>query len=108
MASSSNNTNAVADHSQSQTVQIRFQTRLPAGFQVADTPIEVPDTLRKTGLNEIVNHLLGVKTPKDFEFVVEGELLKGSIRSYMKKNGISSVRMEELPSSLSNSSLSYH
>jgi ribosome biogenesis protein len=91
------------------TVQVRFVTS-QAAVRVADVPIAVPIRLRRTGLSEVINHLLALgavlqsmrvdvvplplvlpwllsrdvcwccaDSPRQFEFVLEGELLRSSL-----------------------------
>ncbi|CUM65247.1 uncharacterized protein PRCAT00002879001 [Priceomyces carsonii] len=64
-------------------------------LQVSDVPLYVPVSLKRYGLSEIVNHLLGndneeeAKKPIPFEFLVDGELLRGSVQDYLTSKGLS-------------------
>lgn len=68
--------------------QVRFTTRLEAHLRVSETPIQLPTRLTRYGLSEVVNHLLGAEEQRPFDFVVDGELLRGSLAKYLKKAGL--------------------
>jgi len=68
--------------------QVRFTTRLEAHLRVSETPIQLPTRLTRYGLSEVVNHLLGADEARPFDFVVDGELLRGSLAKYLKKAGL--------------------
>ena len=78
-------------------IKIKFFTNEEdESLQVADTPLYVPVTLKRFGLSEVVNHLLGnfkgedeTKAPIPFDFLIDGVLLRTSIEDYLTKNGLS-------------------
>lgn len=41
------------------TVFVRFKTKLPAKYIITDDPISVPWNLKRLGLSQVINHLLG-------------------------------------------------
>ncbi|KAI8320084.1 WD40 repeat-like protein, partial [Martensiomyces pterosporus] len=70
----------------------QIQIRLVAKQQkyvVPDAPLVVPQHLQRYGLSEIVNHLLGSEKPVPFDFLADGQFLRGSIASYVKENSLS-------------------
>lgn len=78
-------------------VKIKFFTKEEdESLQVSDTPLFVPISLKRYGLSEIVNHLLGKNGESDeakpipFDFLIDGVLLRTSIDDYLIKNGLSS------------------
>lgn len=81
-------------------------------FKITDTAIAIPTRFSRKGLSEVVNHLLGLgaSCQQDgplrasidvlsctdpevpFDFLINGTFLRGSLRKYMRKNGLSGVR----------------
>jgi len=41
-------------------ILVRFVTKLPAQLRVSEAPVAVPTTLKRFGLSQIINHLLGL------------------------------------------------
>lgn len=77
-------------------VKIKFFTNIEEeGFQIPEAPLYVPTSLKRYGLSEIVNHLLGKDgdssetKPVPFDFLVDGQMLRTSIDEYLVKNGMS-------------------
>lgn len=83
--------------SEDNSIKIKFFTKeQDDSLHVSDTPLFVPVSLKRFGLSEIVNHLLG-KNGEDeetkaipFDFLIDGVLLRTSIEEYLVKNGLSS------------------
>ncbi|EMG49576.1 Microtubule-associated protein YTM1 [Candida maltosa Xu316] len=82
-------------------IKIKFFTNEEdESLQVSDSPLYVPSSLKRFGLSEVVNHLLGnygkdeenddSKAPIPFDFLIDGVLLRTSIDEYLTKNGLSS------------------
>lgn len=83
-------------------IKIRFTTNEEdESLKVEGTPLFVPISLKRFGLSEIVNHLLGnyktdqeeeeeERKPIPFNFLINGELLRTSIEDYLVRNGLSS------------------
>ena len=81
-------------------IQVRFKSRKEI-HAVPETPILVPTRLRRYGLSEIINHLLGTGTslinsskieqPIPFDFLIDGKFLKTSITSYLDAHSFSTV-----------------
>ncbi|AET40610.1 Ytm1p Ecym_6228 [Eremothecium cymbalariae DBVPG len=70
--------------------KIKFFTReSDESLHVLDTPLFAPVSLKRYGLSEIVNHLLGLEKPIPFDFLVDGELLRTSLQEYLTKKGLS-------------------
>ena len=79
-------------------IKIKFFTNEEdESLQVSDSPLYVPVTLKRFGLSEVVNHLLGNfqssededKKPIPFDFLIDGVLLRTSIEEYLTKHGLS-------------------
>ncbi|KAK6205535.1 ribosome biogenesis protein YTM1 [Scheffersomyces amazonensis] len=78
-------------------VKIKFFTKEEdETLNVSDAPLYVPASLKRYGLSEVVNHLLGREGETDetkpipFDFLIDGVLLRTSIQDYLTKNGLSS------------------
>lgn len=77
-------------------VKIKFVTKEDESLQVSEAPLYVPIALKRYGLSEVVNHLLGNSgdneetKPIPFDFLIDGKLLRTSLEDYLTKNGLSS------------------
>eukprot|EP01134_Creolimax_fragrantissima_P002330 CFRG2330T1 len=71
------------------TVQVRFVPKDASKYTVTDTPMAVPENLRRYALSEIVNHLLDNETPVPFDFLVDGMLLRTSVSKYLEDRALS-------------------
>ncbi|CAG8493140.1 8581_t:CDS:2 [Paraglomus brasilianum] len=69
-------------------IQVRFTTN-QRQYIVTDSAILVPTNLRRYGLSEIINHLLGTEKPIPFDFMINGEFLRSSLDEYLKIAGLS-------------------
>ncbi|KAJ2426829.1 ribosome biogenesis protein ytm1, partial [Coemansia sp. RSA 2531] len=69
-------------------VQIRLVAK-QLKYAVPDAPIVVPQQLQRYGLSEIVNHLLGNEKPVPFDFMTDGQFLRGTISTYLKEKSLS-------------------
>lgn len=69
-----------------------FTTRLREQFQVPEDQLVVPETLARYGLSEIVNQLLGLEPPTPFDFLVNGEFLRTSLRGYLDANKLTAEK----------------
>ena len=78
-----------ATPSDEQQVAVRLTTRLEAPWRVTEAPIQLPTRLTRFGLSEVVNHLLQGQPTRPFDFVLNGELLRGSLAKAMVKHGLS-------------------
>ncbi|AGO14133.1 AaceriAER337Wp [[Ashbya] aceris (nom. inval.)] len=78
----------VEDKSQ---VKVKFFTReQDESLHVLDAPLFAPVSLKRYGLSEIVNHLLGLAEPVPFDFLIDGQLLRCSLQEYLTRKGLSS------------------
>ena len=70
--------------------QVRFITQLDERFRVTEAPIQLPTRLRRSGLSEVINHLLGTPEdkPRPFDFLLNNELLRGSLAQGMERYGL--------------------
>jgi hypothetical protein len=41
-------------------ILVKFVSKLPAELRVSEAPVAVPTTLKRYGLSQIINHLLGL------------------------------------------------
>ncbi|ORZ00577.1 WD40-repeat-containing domain protein [Syncephalastrum racemosum] len=89
-------------------VQVRFTTTQQK-YAVNDAPILVPSALKRFGLSEIVNNLLGHEKPVPFDFLIDGEILKTSLAQYLSEKLLSTenvITLEYLESMLPPTQLS--
>jgi ribosome biogenesis protein YTM1 len=70
-------------------VQVSFYSR-QAEYAVQDTPILIPTRLKRSGLSEIINHLLDIQDQIPFDFIIDGKFLRQSLQSYLDSHGLSS------------------
>ena len=56
---------------------------------MTEAPIQLPVRLTRYGLSEVVNHLLGAAPPRPFDFLLQGELLRGSLGKAMQRLALS-------------------
>eukprot|EP00931_Biecheleriopsis_adriatica_P068590 TRINITY_DN42519_c0_g1_i1.p1 TRINITY_DN42519_c0_g1~~TRINITY_DN42519_c0_g1_i1.p1 ORF type:complete len:470 (-),score=103.29 TRINITY_DN42519_c0_g1_i1:31-1416(-) len=76
---------------------VSFFTKLPGQFQVPeDEELVVPSNLARYGLSEVVNRLLGLEKPVPFDFLVDGEFLRGSVGGYLEAHKLSSEKILRL------------
>ncbi|KAI8048537.1 WD40-repeat-containing domain protein [Syncephalis plumigaleata] len=81
---------------QNQQVQVRFIAQQEQ-YVVTDAPMLVPVHLKRYGLSEIVNHLLGTAdTPTPFAFFIQNEHLQGSLADYLQEHGLSTEHIIDL------------
>jgi len=69
-------------------VRVKFTTKYDE-YRVTETPFAVPVRLGRYGLSEVINHLLDLETPIPFDFVINEQLLRVSLRKYMANYHIS-------------------
>ena len=60
-------------------VQVQFTTQLDEEWRVTEAPIQLPTRLTRHGLSEVVNHLLEGRPNRPFDFLLQGELLRGPL-----------------------------
>ncbi|KAJ3274502.1 WD repeat-containing protein 12 [Terramyces sp. JEL0728] len=70
-------------------VQVSFYSR-QSKYAVTDAPILVPTKLKRFGLSEIINHLLGLDDPVPFDVIINGKFLRVSLENYLNANSLSS------------------
>ncbi|KAF0429172.1 ribosome biogenesis protein WDR12 [Gigaspora margarita] len=69
-------------------IQVRFVTQQKE-FAVTDSAILVPTKLRRYGLSEIINHLLGFERPVPFDFMIDNQFLRTSLEEYLQTKELS-------------------
>lgn len=76
------------------TLPIRLTTR-HANHAIPDEPYLVPLDWRRTQLSQLVNKVLGYDRDGartvPFDFVVDGQLLRGSLQSWLEQKGLTEV-----------------
>ncbi|CAM6107149.1 unnamed protein product [Calypogeia fissa] len=79
-------------------LQVRFSTKLEdEKFHVVNTPFAVPSSLNRYGLSEIINALLGLSDkPIPFDFLLDGELLRTSLETYLLAKNLSAETILEI------------
>ena len=83
-------------------VLVRFKTRYEQ-YRVTEESIAIPTRLKRFGLSDIVNHLLQLPKAIPFDFVLNGQLLRGSLgRSIaaQRLNTESVMELEYMPAML--------
>ncbi|KAI9306896.1 WD40-repeat-containing domain protein [Cunninghamella echinulata] len=73
---------------QQEQIQIRLTTKQEQ-YAVSNAPIMVPVNFKRYGLSELVNNLLGREKPIPFEFLIDGEILRSTIASYLSSHRLS-------------------
>lgn len=75
-------------------ILVSFKSRSPE-YAVPETPILVPTKVKRFGLSEIINTLLGLENIP-FDFLIQNQILKSSIENYLEKSSISRERTLEI------------
>lgn len=78
------------DQDQVQNVQVRFINRgddAPANPALG-VPLTVPVSLGRYGLSELVNHLLSQDPPRPYEFIIDSEFLRDTLKNYLVLKGL--------------------
>ena len=96
----------MADESEEKKVLCRFVTKLPEAFSVTSGDLAIPASASRYGLSQTVNALLaaaassgqegGVEGKRVFDFLVEGELLRGNLNRHLEKRGLSVEKTVEI------------
>lgn len=69
-------------------------------YKVADVPFAVPSKLGRYGLSEVINHLLELDPVVPFDFLLQNELLRTSLSTFLQSHKLSSeeiVVIEYMP-----------
>lgn len=69
-------------------VRVRFYTQ-HVQYVVTDAPFAVPSKLGRYGLSEVINHLLELESPIPFDFLINGQLLRVSLKSFIRSHRLS-------------------
>lgn len=75
---------------------VSFTTNLPLRYQVPADELVVPSDLARYGLSEVVNRLLDFERPVPFDFLVDGEFLRGTVREFLEARKLSSEKVLRL------------
>jgi ribosome biogenesis protein len=73
-------------------IRVQFVTAF-SKFRVTDAPFAVPSKLTEKGLSDVISHLLELSTPMPFLFLIDGQLLRTSLKKHLATAGISEVRL---------------
>mmetsp|Transcript_31071 Transcript_31071/g.80912 ORF Transcript_31071/g.80912 Transcript_31071/m.80912 type:complete len:326 (+) Transcript_31071:128-1105(+) len=77
-------------------ILVKFVTKLPAELKVSEAPVAVPTTLKRYGLSQIINHLLGLEPARPFDFVIHGELVRKSLEAHLTEHQLSAESLLEV------------
>ena len=69
-------------------VRVRFTTDYDE-YRIINTPLAVPCKLGRKGLSELINHLLQANTQLDFDFIINGVLLRSSLLQFLDVHKLS-------------------
>eukprot|EP00761_Pharyngomonas_kirbyi_P007031 gb/GECH01007040.1/.p1 GENE.gb/GECH01007040.1/~~gb/GECH01007040.1/.p1 ORF type:complete len:464 (+),score=94.45 gb/GECH01007040.1/:1-1392(+) len=76
------------------TISVNFFTKDPALKNPSvENTFNVPITLTRFGLSEIVNHLLGNEKPTPFDFLIDGIFLRSNLENFLDKQNLSHERV---------------
>jgi ribosome biogenesis protein YTM1 len=67
---------------------VRFFTKLNTSYSITDSPISLPVKLRRLGLSQVVNHLLGLEKPVPFDFLINNVFLRTTLKKFIQKNNL--------------------
>jgi hypothetical protein len=75
-------------------VQVRFFARAGGGIEsvqvsIPDTAFAVPSRLTRKGLAEVINGLLELDPPQRFDFLINGDLLRSSLETFLANRHLS-------------------
>ncbi|KJE96988.1 WD repeat domain-containing protein [Capsaspora owczarzaki ATCC 30864] len=87
--------NPAADSGVDAEVQARFVTS-DKRYTVTDKPFAVPTRLKRYGLSEVINHLLGLASPRPFDFLIDGQFLRTSLDKYIAEHALSRETILEI------------
>lgn len=77
-------------------VVVCFSTVLPERYKVPEDQLVVPESLARYGLSEVVNHLLDFDPPVPFDFLVDGEFLRSTVKEHLDFHKLSSEKVLKL------------
>ena len=76
-------------------VQVRFAAKTggqdAVDISVPGTAFAVPERLTRKGLGEVINGLLSLDPPQKFDFLINGELLRSSLATFLTNRNVSIV-----------------
>lgn len=68
-------------------LQVRFTTSLTSIPPLPSSPFTIPVHLTRYGLSQILNHLLSLPKQRPFDFLIDGQLLRSSLRDVLRERG---------------------
>lgn len=91
-----------------ETYFVKFKTSLGKEFEITNEIITIPRDLKRLGISQVINHLLGTsgmtdlsfscslflihsENPTPFDVSINKELLRTSLRKYVATNGYDEV-----------------
>lgn len=75
-----------------------FKTAMPEEYRLSENPISIPTNFTETSLSDLINQMLTEKnelsspSSEKFEILINNELLRGTLKSHIMKNNISSEK----------------
>lgn len=77
-------------------VEIKLITKLEAKYQIPEDKIIVPGSVTRLDLSELVNESLSLEERIPFDFLIEGEFIRGSLSRHCIDRGILSEKTVEI------------
>ncbi|XP_049849871.1 ribosome biogenesis protein WDR12 homolog [Schistocerca gregaria] len=84
--------NVSEDYKQDEKIEVKFVTKLDQ-YRVIDKSFQVPTSLNRRGLSQLINHLLGTETPIPFDFLVGNHLLRSSLKKFIQQHQCSTEQV---------------
>lgn len=71
---------------------VSFTTQTP--YPLPSQKFMIPTTWRRYHLSQLVNKALSLERPVPFDFLVRGQMLRGTIQEWCAENGVGEVRKD--------------
>jgi len=86
-------------------LQTKFIVNVP-GVELLDTPFSIPDSSGREELNDLINQLLTDTndewTTKTFDFLIQQILIRGTLKEFVRENGLTTENVLEIECILRN------
>ncbi len=80
-------------------VRVRFVTEHEE-YRITDAPFSLPSKLGRSGLSEVINHLLNLDEPVSFDFIINDHLIRTPLQKFLAVHRVSTetiIRIEYFP-----------
>lgn len=71
-------------------VQVVFSSKQEK-YSISDTPILIPVQLKRAGLSQVINRILDLDPPVEFDFIINDRFLRTTIQNYLDSKLLSTV-----------------